>query len=94
MTVLVCYAQMNPGLLDAAAISALGGFQSKAGTFVGGGMFGFGLGGGHSITNLGKLENNTIDSAIFIPPASTAIKKILGVLTVNGQMVICSSERR
>lgn len=92
--VLACYAKMNPGLLDAAAISALGGFRSKAGAFVGGGMFGFGLGGGHSITNLGKLENNAIDSAMFIPPASTAIKKILGVLTVNGQMVICSSERR
>ncbi|MGN0244036.1 MAG: hypothetical protein ACI4CT_08255, partial [Lachnospiraceae bacterium] len=31
--------------------------------------------------------------AMFIPPASPAVKKILGVLTVNGQMVICSRER-
>lgn len=93
MTVLSCYAEMNPGLLDAAAISALGGFQSKAGAFVGGSMFGFQSGSGHSITNLGKMESDSIDSAMFIPPASPAIKKTLGVLTVNGQMVICSSER-
>lgn len=55
MTVLACYAEMNPGLLDAAAISALGGFQSKAGEFVGGNMFGFKSRTGYSITNLGKM---------------------------------------
>ena len=33
MLVLACYFEMNPTLLDAAAISALGGFESKAGKF-------------------------------------------------------------
>ena len=41
MLVLACYFEMSPTLLDAAVISALGGFDSKAGRFVGGGMFGF-----------------------------------------------------
>ena len=93
MTVLLCYAQMNPGLLDAAAISTLGEFQSRTGEFVGSNMFGFKSGNGYSITNLGKYEENTIENAMFIPPASPAVRKTLGVLTMNGQMVICSSER-
>ena len=35
MTVLACYLKMEPGLLDMAAISGLGGFESTAGLFVG-----------------------------------------------------------
>lgn len=93
MTVLSCYAQMAPGLIDAAAISALGGFQSRAGAFVGSNMFGFRSGNGYSITNLGKYEDTSVESAMFIPPASPAMKKILGVLTMNGKMTICSSQR-
>lgn len=84
---------MNPGLLDAAAISAIGGFKSPAGEFVGGNMFGFKSRNGYSITNLGRFEDDAVDVAMFIPPASPAIKKTLGVLTTNGRMVICSSER-
>ncbi len=94
MMVLACYAQMDPGLLDAAAISALGGFQSRAGAFVGGNMFGYKRRDGYSITNLGRIENEAVGEAMFIPPASPAMKKTLGALTVNGQMVLCVSERK
>lgn len=93
MTVLLCYAQMDPGLLDVAAISTLGEFSSRTGAFVGSNMFGFKSENGHSITNLGKYEENTIENAMFIPPASPAIRKTWGVLTMNGQMAICTSER-
>ena len=56
-------------------------------------FFGFESPTGYSITNLGKIESRSIDNAIFIPPASPAIKKIKGVLTVNGRMNICVSQR-
>lgn len=92
MLVLACYFEMSPTLLDAAAISALGGFESKAGRFVGGGMFGFSNPSSYSITNLGKVENNNIKSMLFIPPASPAAKLTLGVVTLNGVMKACSSE--
>ena len=91
MLVLACYFEMSPTLLDAAAISALGGFESKAGKFVGGGMFGFGQPKSYSITNLGKIENDNIKSITFIPPASPAAKLTLGVVTLNGAMKACSS---
>ena len=91
MLVLACYFEMMPTLLDAAAISALGGFESKAGKFVGGGMFGFGQPKSYSITNLGKAENENINSMMFIPPASPAAKLTLGVVTLNGTMKACSS---
>lgn len=93
MQVLSCYIAMDPGLLDAAAISTLGMFESKVGAFVGGNMFGFRDHSGYSITNLGKIVNRYIRSAMFIPPASPAIKKIVGILTVNGIMYKCTSER-
>ena len=92
MLVLACYLEINPTLLDAAAISALGGFESKAGSFVGGGMFGFSNPSSYSITNLGKVENQNIKSIMFIPPASPAAKLTLGVVTLNGIMRACSSE--
>ena len=94
MLVLACYLEMNPTLLDAAAISALGGFESKAGSFVGGGMFGFSHPSSYSITNLGKVENQNMKSVMFIPPASPAAKLTLGVVTLNGIMRACSSENK
>lgn len=91
MLVLACYIHMQPELIDAVAISTLGDFESKAGTFLGRNMFGFGSQNGYSITNLGKIESNIIAEAIFIPPASPANKKTWGVLTVNNHMKICAS---
>ena len=90
MLVLACYLRMRPELLDAAAISALGGFDSAAGRFVGGRMFGFTARSGHCVTNLGRIESDVIDEAVFIPPASPANKTTWGVLTLNGQMKLCS----
>lgn len=91
MLVLACYFEMSPTLLDAAAISALGGFKSKAGKFVGSGMFGLSDPASYSITNLGKIENKNIKSILFIPPASPAAKLTLGLVTLNGVMQACSS---
>lgn len=90
MLVLACYIHMLPELIDAVAISTLGDFESKAGTFVGRNMFGYGSQNGYSITNLGKIQSDKIAEAVFIPPASPANKKIWGVLTVNNNMKICT----
>lgn len=92
MLVLACYFEINPTLLDAAAISALGGYNSKAGKFVGGSMFGFDSPKSYSITNLGKCDNENIKSLMFIPPASPAAKLTLGVVSLNGVMRACSSK--
>ena len=91
--ILQCYARLDPSLLDAAAISTIGDFDSKAARFIGTLFFGFASPSGYSITNLGKFESKSMNNAMFIPPASPAIKKIKGVLTLNGQMNICISER-
>ncbi len=91
MLVLACYIHMLPGLIDAVAISTLGDFESKAGTFVGRNMFGYGSQNGYSITNLGKIQSNIIAEAVFIPPASPANQKTWGVLTVNNHMKVCVS---
>ena len=91
--ILQCYARLTPSLIDAAAISTLGNFDSKAGRFIGTVFFGFQNPMSYSITNLGKIESRSIDNAVFIPPASPAVKKIKGVLTVNGRMNICVSQR-
>ena len=91
--VLQCYANLDPGLLDAALIASRGGFESKAAKFIGTMFFGFGAPVGYSITNLGRLENTAVDSAFFIPPASPAIRKTIGVLTLNGRTCLCTSER-
>ena len=92
--VLQCYASLEPGLLDAAMISSRGAFDSKAAKFIGTSFFNYDKAKGYSITNLGKIESKNIESAFFIPPASPAIKRTLGVLTVNGVMRICTSERK
>lgn len=91
--VLQCYADLDPALLDAAFISATGGFESKAGRFIGDMFFGMSSPKGYCITNLGRTESDTMDGAFFIPPASPAIRKTQGVLTVNGKMRICTSTR-
>lgn len=91
MLILSCYLNMDPTLIDAAAISALGTFKSKTAEFVGGTMFGYAKRDGMSITNLGSITNENIKEAMFIPPASPAIVQTIGVLTVNGKMQICSS---
>lgn len=91
--VLQCYADLDPGLLNAAFISCKGGFPSKAGKFIGSLFFGFEAGNGYSITNLGAIESESIADAYFIPPASPAICKTQGILTVNGVMTVCTSER-
>lgn len=93
MLVLACYFNMEPELLDAVAISTLGDFESNSGRFVGSRMFGYEKRDGHCITNLGKIESSNIREATFIPPASPANKKAWGVLTVNGNMRICSIDQ-
>lgn len=92
MLVLACYMHMQPELIDAVAISTLGGFESKAGAFVGRNIFGYGSQDGYGITNLGKIQSKTIAEAVFIPPASPANRKTWGVLTVNNNMKICVSD--
>ena len=89
--VLACYFEMEPGLLDAAAMSALGGFSSKAASFVGKRMFGFGGAGSYSVTNLGKFESQNASLLRFIPPASPAAKATIGVVTLNREMRVCVS---
>ena len=91
--VLQCYAALDPGLLDAAMMASRGRFESKAAEFIGKNFFHMDKAEGYSITNLGRTESDVIEDAYFIPPASPAIKKTLGVLTLNGKMRICTSER-
>lgn len=91
MLVLSCYLNMDANLIDATAIASLGDFNSKAAQFVGQNMFGYLKRDGISITNLGKIENQNIEEAIFIPPASPAATLTIGVVTVNNCMQMCSS---
>ena len=91
--ILQCYASLNPGIIDASMISCRGGFPSKTGKFIGSMFFGFAKGDGHSVTNLGRIDSQSISEAFFIPPASPAIRKTWGVLTVNGTMMVCESAR-
>ena len=88
MLVLTCYIRMLPELIDAVAISTLGDFWSEAGRFVGINMFGYAKRNGYCITNLGRLESDSIMEAAFIPPASPANKVTWGVLTVNDVMKV------
>ena len=91
--VLQCYANLDPAVLDAAFMACRGNYPSKPGKFVGSMFFGFDAPKGYSITNLGRINNEYITAAYFLPPASPAVRKTQGVLTVNGQMAICTSER-
>lgn len=83
---LALYNELDPKLLDAAAISALGGFESEAGLFVGDRLLGFKNPGNYTITNLGKLDSTLISDAFFVPPCSPSARKITGVITINGTM--------
>ena len=94
MLVLSCYFNMEPELLDSIAISTIGSFESRAGRFVGGKMFGYEKRDGHCITNLCRVDSNVISEAVFIPPASPANTKAWGVLTINKKMRICSIQSR
>ena len=58
--------------------------------FVGSNIFGYKNRCGYSITNLGKYESDTIAKATFIPPASPATKKTIGVVSFNGTMSTCT----
>ncbi|WP_296585952.1 hypothetical protein [Ruminococcus sp.] len=91
--VLQCYADLEGELLDASFAAARCGYESKAAGFIGTMFFGFSESKGYSITNLGKFDSRNIEEAAFIPPASPAIKKTLGVLSVNGKMYIGSAVR-
>ena len=90
MLVLSCFFTMDETLLDASAISALGGYQSKAGQMAAN-MFGFIKRDGLSLTNLGSIINPNISHVSFIPPASPAMAQTIGVVTVNGEMRLWSS---
>ncbi|MGO1042627.1 hypothetical protein ACTPEO_07820 [Clostridioides difficile] len=68
----------------------LGNFQSKSGKFLGTVIFGYEKRNGYSVTNLGNVNNLNIVEAMFIPPASPANKKTMGVLSVNGLMKKCT----
>lgn len=91
--VLQCYADLDGELLDASFAAAKCGYESKAAGFIGTYFFGFAEPKGYSITNLGRFDSRNISGAVFIPPASPAIKKTIGVLSVNGRMYICSAVR-
>ena len=91
--VLQCYADLDGELLDASFAAAKCGYKSKAAGFIGTAFFGFAEPKGYSITNLGRFDSRNIEEAVFIPPASPAIKKTMGVLSVNGRMYISSAVR-
>ncbi len=90
MMILACYFRLHPELIDAAAISTMGNFKSKAGKFIGSLILSYGKRNGYSVTNLGNVENPNIEEAMFIPPASPANKRTMGVLSVNRRMKKCT----
>ena len=70
-----------------------GDYPSKPGKFAGSMFFGYDAPRGYSITNLGRINHKCMTASYFIPPASPAVRKTQGVLTVNGQMTVCTRER-
>lgn len=90
MLILACYFRMLPELIDAVAIATLSDFPSKAAKFVGAKMFGYEKRNGYSITNLGNICNPYIIEATFIPPATPANQKTMGILSANGYMKKCT----
>lgn len=91
MMILACYLYMEPGLIDVATISVMGDFESKAGKFVGSLILGYKNRNGHSVTNLGNVDNPNLVEAMFIPPASPANVKTIGVLSVNHRLRKCTA---
>lgn len=91
MMILACYLHMKPELIDAAAISVLDDFESKAGKFVGSLILGYKNRNGHSVTNLGNIDNPNIVEAMFIPPASPANAQTVGILSINRRLRKCTA---
>lgn len=91
MMILACYLYMEPELIDAAAISVMGEFKSKAGEFIGSLILGYKSRNGYSVTNLGNVDNSNMVEATFIPPASPANVKTTGVLSVNHRLKKCTA---
>lgn len=91
MMILSCYLYMKPELIDAAAISTMGDFESAAGKFVGSLILGYKSRNGYGVTNLGNVNNPNIVEAMFIPPASPANVKTMGVLSVNHHLKKCTA---
>lgn len=91
MMILACYLYMEPELIDAAAISTMSEFRSKAGKFIGALILGYKSRSGYSVTNLGNVDNSNIVEATFIPPASPANIKTEGVLSVNHRLKKCTA---
>lgn len=91
MMILACYLYMEPELIDAAAISVMGEFESKVGRFVGTFILGYKNRNGHSVTNLGNVNNPNIFEATFIPPASPANIETMGVLSINHRLRKCTA---
>ena len=86
-------AALRPEVLDKAFISCKGEYESEVGKLVGSTFFGYDKADSYCISNLGKIDSNCIISGFFIPPASPAMKKTKGVLTIKGEMRICTVER-
>lgn len=91
MMILACYLNMKPELIDAAAISVMGEFNSNAGEFIGSVILGYKKRNGYSVTNLGNVDNPNIVEAMFIPPASPANVKTVGILSVNHRLKKCTA---
>lgn len=92
--ILQFYAKLNAEIIDAALISSKEFFNSRIAKFTGDCILKYKNPTNYSITNLGKIENRNIETACFIPPASPAIKKIQGILTVNENMIVCTCEKQ
>ena len=61
--------------------------------YVGSIYFGYNAATGYCITNLGRITSECISTAYFIPPGNPAMKKMQGILTVNGVMTVYTGER-
>ncbi len=90
MLILSCYLNMSETLIDAMVAASFGAFDSKAAKLAGA-MLSYDKRNGIGITNLGKYDIANVADVVFIPPVSPANIETLGVLTVNNEMIICSS---
>ncbi|MDR0879181.1 MAG: hypothetical protein LBN09_00585 [Clostridioides sp.] len=90
MLILTCYLQIDSKLIDAAAISTMGDFNSRTGKFLGSAILGYKKRRGYSVTNLGNTINPNIEEMVFIPPASPANIKTMGVVSVNNRLTKCT----
>lgn len=91
---LALYNELDSNLLDAAAITALGGYESQAALFVGDRLLGFKSPKNCTITNLGRVESDIIKEMFFVPPFSPSVRVITGVVTLGGVMNTITIRRR